>query len=174
MAEEDAAQQRAHLESSGFVIIRNCVPPSLLPALRQQLSAVATESEVMMSGPTQPRISIDFAEPLSPSAVEFVRFCCSESVLGRSAALLGSGQIAVHQMQTFMNPAEEPTEPVPPPGQDFGTDPQNWHRDMRPDGNPPLDLTLHDHVNNDFPYLQWNIALEPERCLMVVPHSCAP
>ena len=133
--------QVAALHRDGFVLIRECVPAEQLPGLRDATAALAASAALSMTGSSQPRLSIDFRRvyPLdqdaaggatTASASAFVGFCLSDAVLGRTRRLLGCSaaeRVAVHQLQAFPNPEnDEADATIPPPGQEWGTDPRNW------------------------------------------------
>lgn len=188
---DDGDAARTALLRDGYFVIRGCVDPEQLAALRDAARAMAAQSAPSLTGTSQPRVSIDFsaggrttassvggaADDIDVATATFVGFCLSDAVLGRTHELLGCGpgeRVAIHQLQIFINTTdhEAADTPIPPPGQDWGTDPRNWHRDMRPDHDAPLDLLLRDHHHNGPSYLQWNIALlDSDRCLHVLPGS---
>ena len=68
------------------------------------------------------------------------------------------------------NPEFTPGDPQRP-GQSWGTDPRNWHRDVRPDQDGPLGALLEDQLANGPGYVQWNIALYEDHHLYLVPGS---
>ena len=142
---------RAKLLEDGYLIVRNCVPPELLPDLRAAADAVTRASEISLSGPTQPRVSVDFKAGGGTAEQEaatqaFVGFCLDDATLGRSRRLMGCEKVAVHQMQCFLNPGEEPPEDIPPPGQDWGTDPRNCEPPTPPTTTTTTTTTPHPHT----------------------------
>eukprot|EP01051_Picozoa_sp_SAG22_P000148 SAG22_NODE_3_length_48349_cov_158.681180_9_plen_480_part_00 len=170
----EAEQARSALRSDGFFIVRGLVPQGLVAELSASvLAARDSYGALEISGTVQPRISVEqAADP--DAAREIFEYCLrADGPLGVSRALTDGVDCALSQVQVLLNPEQEPAadEPVPPPGQPFGTDPRNWHRDIRPDHNGPLELLLKDEACNGIGYVQWNIALTPESCLQVVKGS---
>ena len=100
----------------------------------------------------------------------------SDNTVGVSTQLLGCApdQVAMTAMTVLCNPEFEPTE-TPVSGQSWGTDPRNWHRDIRPDHDAPLSALIDDERANGAAYTQWNIALYDDSILHLIPgESPAP
>ena len=92
--------------------------------------------------------------------------------MGLSRRLLdcSPSTIALTALSVLCNPEFDPPTPLRP-GQPEGTDPRNWHRDIRPDHVGPLSALLDDIEANGPAYAQWNIALCDEAILHLVPGS---
>ena len=170
---KDLDGKRAQLSSNGYVIVRNVVPPEILAQLRRDIDAiVAREREADPNWDTtnQPRGSIgDRVDEQTIGAFEFI---LHENTYGLSARLLEcpKSMVAYTIAQVLANPEFTPGDPERP-GQEWGTDPRNWHRDFRPDTDGPLSAVLEDQKANGIAYIQWNIALYRDHILYIVPGS---
>jgi ectoine hydroxylase-related dioxygenase (phytanoyl-CoA dioxygenase family) len=169
----DIEDKRAQLREEGYVIVRGVVPAELLDRLRRDIDIVVArerEADPSWDRTKQPRASIvGRVEEKTLGAFEFL---LHENTYGLSAALLDCPKDSVSgsNAQVLCNPEFTPGDPERP-GQTWGTDPRNWHRDFRPDTDGPLEAVLEDHKANAPGYVQWNIALYEDHILYVVPGS---
>jgi len=165
--------KRAQLQSNGYVILRQVVAPEQLDQLRSDIETVVKGQRV--SDPawdttSQPRASI--VNHVNVDTLGAFEFVLHKHTYGVSARLLDRPQnaVAATSAEVLCNPEFTPDNPQRP-GQGWGTDPRNWHRDVRPDRDGPLDALLEDQIANGPGYLQWNIALYEDSILYVVPGS---
>ena len=166
-------KKREQLLSDGYVILRQVVPPELLSGLRRDIEAVVERqraNDPEWKTASQPRASIvDYVDADTIGAFAFV---LHENTYGVSVELLDRPKEAVSATGAFVicNPESTPGEPQRP-GQSWGTDPRNWHRDVRPDRDAPLGALLRDQQANGPAYVQWNIAFYEDHVFYVVPGS---
>ncbi len=173
MTAQEPDKNRAQLLRDGYVIFRNIVPAGLLHRLRSDIDEIVARQRA--GDPTwdttpQPRASIvNHVDSDTISAFEFV---LHDHTYGVSAQMLNCPDeaVAAIQAQVLCNPEFEPGDPQRP-GQAWGTDPRNWHRDVRPDMDGPLAALLEDQRANGPSYVQWNIALYEDLILYVIPGS---
>jgi len=173
MRTQDIDNNRAQLLREGYVILRQVVPPEQMDRLRSDIEAVVGRQRAgdpAWDTTPQPRASIvDHVDEETIGAFEFV---LHDHTYGVSAAVLDCPEeaVAATQTQVICNPEFTPGDPHGP-GQEWGTDPRNWHRDVRPDTDGPLAALLEDQLANGPAYVQWNIALYEDNILYVVPGS---
>ena len=173
MTAQEPDKTRAQLLRDGYVIFRNIVPAGLLHRLRSDIDTIVARQRAgdpTWNTTSQPRAFIvNHVDSDTISAFEFV---LHDHTCGTSAQMLNcSGEsVAAIQAQVLCNPEFEPGDPQRP-GQAWGTDPRNWHRDIRPDVDGPLAAILEDQRANGPSYVQWNIALYEDLILYVVPGS---
>ena len=165
--------KRAQLLSDGYVILRQVVPPELLDRMRSDIETVVARQRA--GDPTwdstpQPRASI--VDQVDAETIGAFEFLLHRNTHGVSAEVLDcpTEAVASNQALVICNPEFAPEAP-PRPGQHWGTDPRNWHRDVRPDRDGPLSAHIEDQLANGPAYVQWNIALYRDHILYVVPGS---
>ena len=170
---QDIAAQREQFRQDGYVIVRDVIPVQQLPAMRGIVDElVARERDTDPTWNTCPIPRADLAKLVDPATVGVIEITLQDSTLGMSRRLLDCPpeSIALNFITVLCNPEFEPTS-VPPPGQASGTDPRNWHRDIRPDHDGPLNSLITDIEANGPAYAQWNIALYDDAILHVIPGS---
>lgn len=157
----------------GFVILKEVVPPDQTESVRASTDTVVARARA--ADPTWdttpfPRTLID--KHCDRDTRGCFQLALHDNTLGVSAQLLGCPveAIGVNMVSVLCNPEFEPEAP-PPSGQSWGTDPRNWHRDVRPDHNGPLSELIADENTNGPAHVQWNIALYDEAILNVIPGS---
>ena len=165
--------KRAQLSRDGFVILRQVVPPEQLDRLRSDIETVVERQKALdpdWDTTSQPRASI--GDRVDADTLGAFEFLLHDHTYGVSAGLMGCPRetVAGTSALVLCNPEFTPGDPQKP-GQSWGTDPRNWHRDVRPDTDGPLSAILEDQLANGPGYLQWNIALYQDHHLSVVPGS---
>lgn len=165
--------KRAQLLSDGYVILRQVVPPEQLDRLRSDIETVVARQRAgdpEWDRTSQPRASI--VDQVDASTIGAFEFLLHPNTHGVSAEVLDcpAEAVAASQALVICNPEFTPDAP-PRPGQHWGTDPRNWHRDVRPDRDGPLSAHIEDQLANGPAYVQWNIALYEDHILYVVPGS---
>ena len=165
--------KRAQLLSDGYVILRQVVPPGQLDRLRSDIETVVARQRAgdpEWDRTPQPRASI--VDQVDAATIGAFEFLLHPNTHGVSAEVLDSPveAVASNQALVICNPEFRPKDP-PRPGQHWGTDPRNWHRDVRPDRDGPLSAHIEDQLANGPGYVQWNIALYEDHILYVVPGS---
>jgi len=166
------AMKQQFLED-GFVILQGVVPADQLESVRASTDAVVARARAAdPTWDTTPIPRTQLGEHLDRDTRFCFQFALHDNVLGVSARLLGCpvDTIGVNMVSVLCNPEFEPEAP-PPSGQPWGTDPRNWHRDVRPDHDGPLSELIADEQANGPGYAQWNIALYDEAILNVIPGS---
>ena len=159
--------------SDGYVILRDVVPAAQLQSLRATIDElVARQRGGDPAWDTNPTPRANLALHVDPSTRETLDFVLGDNTLGVSTQILdcADDQVAMTAMTVLCNPEFEPTE-TPVSGQSWGTDPRNWHRDIRPDHDAPLSALLDDERANGAAYTQWNIALYDDAILHLIPGS---
>ena len=169
----DMDSKRAQLLDDGYVILRQVVPPEHLDSLRQDIESVVQRQrsrDPEWDTTPQPRALI--AEQVEAETVGAFEFLLHAHTHGVSAGLLNRPReaVAATSAMVLCNPEFTPGDPERP-GQSWGTDPRNWHRDVRPDRDGPLGALLEDQRANGPAYVQWNVALYEDHHLYVVPGS---
>ena len=170
---ENMEDKREQLQRDGYVILSQVVPAEQLDRLRLDIEAVVQRqraADPAWDSTSQPRAQIaKFVDAETLGAVEFL---LHDHTYGVSGRLLGcpDAAVAATAAEVLCNPELTPGVPSPP-GQSWGTDPRNWHRDVRPDTDGPLGPLLDDQLANGPAYVQWNIALYEDQHLHVVPGS---
>ena len=168
----DASFREAFLHD-GYVILPGAVPADRLESLRDAYDViVARAREADPDWYTTATARTDIAPYLDARTAETLVFALEEHTFGVSAGVLGceANKVGLTFVSVLCNPEFEPTE-TSPSGQSWGTDPRNWHRDIRPDHNAPLSALLADEEANGPGYAQWNIALYDDAILYFIPGS---
>jgi ectoine hydroxylase-related dioxygenase (phytanoyl-CoA dioxygenase family) len=165
--------KRAQFRDEGFVIVRGAVPAEMLDRMRRDIEIVVQReraADPKWDTTNQPRASI--GAQVDADTLGAFEFVLHDNTYGFSAEMLDSPMEAVASTvaHVICNPEFTPDDPERP-GQTWGTDPRNWHRDFRPDNDGPLEAVLADHKANTPGYIQWNIALYEDHVLFVVPGS---
>ncbi len=166
------AMKQQFLED-GFVILNQVVPPDQTESVRASTDTVVARARA--ADPTWdttpfPRTLID--KHCDRDTRTCFQLALHDNTMGVSAQLLDCSidAIGVNMVSVLCNPEFEPEQPQPS-GQPWGTDPRNWHRDVRPDHNGPLGELIADENANGPAHVQWNIALYDEAILNVIPGS---
>ena len=164
---------RIQFRRDGMLILKQVVPPDRLESVRASTNTVvdrARAADPIWDTNPIPRAQIgSFCDRNTRSSFAFALHA---NTLGVSAQILDCpvNTIGVNMISVLCNPQFEP-HPPSPSGQPWGTDPRNWHRDVRPDHDGPLSELIADQEANGPGYVQWNIALLDEAILNVVPGS---
>ena len=168
-----SAEQVEQFWNEGYVILRQMVPPLSADPIRAAVETIVVRNR--QTDPTWDTTATarsrmtDFVDAGTVQALEFAlhenTFDVSAQLLRCPVEALGLTMVAV-----LCNPEFEPDEPRPS-GQRWGTDPRNWHRDVRPDVNGPLEALIADDLVNGPSYAQWNIALYDDAILHMIPGS---
>ena len=141
-------EQREQLMESGFVIVRDMIPPDELQQLRKSVDLMTERApDSCLAGRM---LMTDWVDRETADAVEF---CFGERTLGFSQQLLNVPAVAASGMWVLCA---------------SGT---GWHRDVHPIDMAPLDGLQEDLRLNGPHYVQWNIALYDDDFLHVVPGS---
>ena len=167
------AQRRTSFLKDGYVIVRGLVPPNQLASLRCTVDVlVARERQSNPAWETDPAPRVELTQHLDEATVEPLEFALQDNTLGRSKRLLGghSQEVCLSQVLVLCQPEFEPKQ-TPAGGQSEGTDPRNWHRDVRPDHDAALSVLLEEEAANGPAYVQWNISLYDDSILYFVPGS---
>jgi hypothetical protein len=157
----------------GYLILHDVVPPDRLESLRKTVDDLVVRRRAKdpdwdtCAAPRSDLTHLVEAGSLGP-----VELALHGNTLGISARLLGDSpeSVSLTAVSIFCNPAFEPVT-APTSGQSWGTDPRNWHRDVRPDQDGPLSALLAAENANGSGYVQWNIALYDDAILYVIPGS---
>ena len=157
----------------GYLILRGVVPAARLESLRHACEVIVDRARA--NDPrwyTTATARTQVVPYLDEDTVETLGFALHESTFGASAEVLGrdADEVGLATVSILCNPEFEPTE-TPPAGQSWGTDPRNWHRDVRPDHAAPLNALLDYEDANGPGYAQWNIALHDDAIFHLVPGS---
>ena len=170
---QDMDRKRAQLLRDGYVILRQVVPPEQLDRLRNDIETVVQRQRANdREWDTNPQPRALIADQVDADTVGAFEFLLHTNTHGVSAGLLDRPReaVAATSAMVLCNPEFTPDDPQRP-GQSWGTDPRNWHRDVRPDRDGPLSALLEDQLANGPAYVQWNIALYEDHHLYVVPGS---
>ena len=164
---------REQFRENGFVILEQVVPPDQLESVRASTDTVVARARA--ADPTWDTTPIPrtlIGEHCDRDTRTCFQLALHDNTLGVSARLLDCpvDTIGVNMVSVLCNPEFEPEPPLPS-GQPWGTDPRNWHRDVRPDHDGPLSELIADEEANGPGYAQWNIALYDEAILNVIPGS---
>lgn len=165
--------QREQFLRDGYVIVRDVVPAGQLVSLCSMVDElVEREHDLNPEFTAAPAPRVDLATRVDAGMLDLVRFPLHENTMGLSRRLLdcSPSTIALSALSVLCNPEFDPPTPTRP-GQPEGTDPRNWHRDIRPDHDGPLSALLDDIEANGPAYAQWNIALCDEAILHLIPGS---
>ena len=169
---QDTAIKEKFLQD-GYVILPGVVPADQLESQRnayEQIVARARRHDATWYTTAAARANV--VPYLDKDTVGTLEFALQETPFGVSAQVLDceAQKLALTSVSVLCNPEFEPTE-TPTSGQSWGTDPRNWHRDIRPDHDGPLDALLADQEANGPGYAQWNIALHEDSVFYVIPGS---
>jgi len=173
MATIDDANLREQFRCDGYVILPDVVPSDRLESLRTTVDEIVDRERQRNSDwDANPIPRANLAELVDPSTADVLEFSLGETTFGVSQRALDrpAESVGLSQLLVLCNPEFEPANPLPS-GQQWGTDPRNWHRDIRPDHDAPLSALLVDEAANGPGYTQWNIALYDEAILYVIPGS---
>ena len=158
------------LLEDGYLILPQVVPPQELYDLRASVDLLATRHKVISArdrkpgeppggawqSARQPRVEIDtVVDEITANVLEF---CLGENTLGVSQQLMQAREATITNIQVMCSPIR-----------DYGY--TDWHRDIDPMEQTPLDGLQMDLVANYPGYVQWNIALYDDDVLWVVPGS---
>ena len=166
------AMKQQFLED-GFVILKEVVPPDQTESVRASTDTVVARARAAdPTWDTTPFPRTLIGEHCDRDTRTCFQLALHDNTLGVSAQLLDCpvDAIGVNMVSVLCNPEFEPETP-PPSGQPWGTDPRNWHRDVRPDHDGPLSELIADEEANGPAHMQWNIALYDEAILNVIPGS---
>lgn len=169
---KDATLNQTFLHD-GYIILRGIVPANRLEPLRNAYEIIigrAREADAEWDTTATARTHVD--PYLDQDTLETLEFALHENTFAVSTQVLGCNaeELALTQVSVLCNPEFEPTD-ADPSGQSWGTDPRNWHRDVRPDHDAPLSALLSDEGANGPGHAQWNIALYDDSILYLVPGS---
>ena len=168
-----SANMRQQFVEDGFLILEDVVPAGELEAIRASTDAVVARARATdPTWDTSPTPRTQIGPHSDRKTVAAFEFALHRNTMGVSAQVLDCplDAIGVNMVAVLCNPEFEPNAPLPS-GQVWGTDPRNWHRDVRPDHDGPLSELIADERANGMAYAQWNIALYDEAILNVVPGS---
>ena len=157
----------------GYLILHDVVPPDRLESLRKVVDELVVRRRAEdPDWDTSATPRSDLTHLVEAGSLGPVALALHDNTLGISARLLGvpPESVALTAVSIFCNPAFEPVK-TPASGQSWGTDPRNWHRDVRPDQDGPLSALLAAEDANGSGYAQWNIALYDDPILYVIPGS---
>ena len=157
----------------GFVILRGVVPANRLESLQKSYDRIVDRARQQdPTWDTTATARTNVAPYLDKETIEALEFALHENTFGTTAQVLDrdAEEIALASVSVLCNPEFEPTE-TPSSGQSWGTDPRNWHRDVRPDHDGPFRALLADELANGPSYAQWNIALYDDSIFHFIPGS---
>ena len=157
----------------GYVILRHCIPPEMLDAVRtacekmvdrqraiwaRERAPDAPAGGVWETAP-QPRLHLQtMQDQIDAETALSIEIWLHENLQGASSELLGLEDAAVTEMMMMCSPVR-----------DHG--PAKWHRDFYPPYCAPLQGYADDILENGPRYVQWNIPLYDDDVLWVVPKS---
>ena len=152
----------------GYLIL-DIIPQQQLPAVRDAFEDLAwrqREQEGGWATTAQPRFTLDLLGAFDAPTAAALELAVGGAVRDVSAQLLQCAEPLLANCQMFVEPQHEPPPP-PEPGAmsaegSAGTDPRNWHRDLRPDHNGPLRLLQEANAVDGPAYVQWNICLHDQ------------
>lgn len=157
----------------GYVILRHCIPPEMLDAVRTACEKMVDRQRVIWSRErapdapaggvwetaAQPRLHLQtMQDQIDAETALSIEIWLHENLQGASSELLGLKDAAVTEMMMMCNPVR-----------DHG--PAKWHRDFYPPYCAPLQGYVDDILENGPRYVQWNIPLYDDDVLWVVPKS---
>ena len=138
-------KQREQLMESGYVIVRDMIPPDELQQLRKSVDLIVDRE------PEAGRVTLtDWVEPETADAVEFF---FDDRTLGFSCQLMDVPVASPLGMWVLC------------------VSRTGWHRDIHPIDMAPLDGLQEDIRLNGPPYLQWHVALYDDSFLHIIPGS---
>jgi hypothetical protein len=140
--------QREQLMESGYIIVRDMIPPDELQQLRNSVDRIVQRATD--AGVEGRVVTTEWVEPETADAIEFL---LDERTLGFSRDLMNVPAVVPSGMWVLIA---------------SGT---GWHRDIHPIDMAPLDGLQEDISLNGPPYLQWHIALYDDDFLHVIPGS---
>ncbi len=154
----------------GYIVLRNVIPPALLPQLRASFEALVERQKAIWEEErrrdnlpgsvweTAPQPRLFFNNNVDEATADTVAFCLHENTLGVSNQLMRGPEVGLHALMLMCSPVR-----------DHG--PARWHRDTGPDTDAPLQGLHYDMMENGPGYVQWNIPLYDDDVLWVVPGS---
>ena len=159
--------------NDGYVILPDVISADRLQSLRDAYDLIidrARQQDANWYTTATARTSVvPYLDKETLSTLEFAlhdnTFAVNAQVLRRNVE-----DVALSAVSVLCNPEFEPTE-TPTSGQSWGTDPRNWHRDIRPDHDGPFGALLADEQANGPHYAQWNIALYDDSIFHLIPGS---
>ena len=155
----------------GFLILRQAISAKQLESLRTKFEVLVDRQRAIWvdlrtpgdppggrwEKAAQPRLG-SFEALIDADSAEAVEFCYGDSTMGVCRQITGAADVAVHAFMMMCSPVS-----------DHG--PSNWHRDIHPIDQAPLNGLQQDLLSNRPAYLQWNIPLYDDDVLWVVPGS---
>ena len=159
--------------AEGYVILRHCIPPEMLDAVRTACEKMVDRQRAIwapqrtLDAPAggvwetaaQPRLHLQtMGNQVDAETALAVEIWLHENLQGVSSELLGLEDAAVTETMMMCNPVR-----------DHG--PAKWHRDFYPPYCAPLQSYADDILENGPRYVQWNIPLYDDNVLWVVPQS---
>ncbi len=157
----------------GYVILRHCIPPEMLDAVRTACEKMVDRQRVIWARERapdasaggvwetapQPRLHLQtMQDQIDAETALSIEIWLHENLQGVSSELLGLEDAAVTEMMMMCSPVR-----------DHG--PAKWHRDFYPPYCAPLQGYVDDILENGPRYVQWNIPLYDDDVLWVVPKS---
>ena len=157
----------------GYVILRHCIPPEMLDAVRTACEKMVDRQRAIWARErtpdapaggvwetaAQPRLHLQtMGDQVDAETALAVEIWLHENLQGASSELLGLEDAAVTETMMMCNPVR-----------DHG--PAKWHRDFYPPYCAPLQSYADDILENGPRYVQWNIPLYDDNVLWVVPQS---
>ena len=157
----------------GYAILRGVVPVDQLKSQRHAYDLIvarARQRDPVWYTTAAARTGV--VAYLDKDTVQTLKFALHDNTFGTSSEALGreAENVALASVSVLCNPEFEPIK-TPTSGQSWGTDPRNWHRDVRPDHDGPLSALLADEEANGPGYAQWNIAIYEDSILYLIPGS---
>ena len=164
---------RDHFLEEGYVILRHCIPPEMLDAVRTAGEKMVDRQRAIWARErapdapaggvwetaAQPRLHLQTMKgQIDAETALSVEIWLHENLQGASSELLGLEDAAVTEMMMMCSPVR-----------DHG--PAKWHRDFYPPYCAPLQSYADDILENGPRYVQWNIPLYDDDVLWVVPRS---
>ena len=157
----------------GYVILRHCIPPEMLDAVRTACEKMVDRQRTIWASErapddpaggvwetaAQPRLHLQtMQDQIDAETALSIEIWLHENLQGASSELLGLEDAAVTEMMMMCSPVR-----------DHG--PAKWHRDFYPPYCAPLQGYADDILENGPRYVQWNIPLYDDDVLWVVPKS---
>ena len=157
----------------GYVILRHCIPPEMLDAVRTACEKMVDRQRAIWASErapddpaggvwetaAQPRLHLQTMQgQIDAETALSIEIWLHENLQGASSELLGLEDAAVTEMMMMCSPVR-----------DHG--PAKWHRDFYPPYCAPLQGYVDDILENGPRYVQWNIPLYDDDVLWVVPKS---
>jgi hypothetical protein len=157
---------RAALRRDGYVVLRQVIPPELLPGLQTAHDALVEQMArvqglASIAGVGRTNLGGELAHAIDVSTAACVDYWTHPSFHGVSSNLLGVEDAAAQGMMMLcdeVRPEEEQTKGI-------------WHRDFYPSRCAPLESYANDMDESGPRYIQWNLCLHDDDVLWVVPKS---